>query len=830
MRKVALSLMLAASMAATTLGSTAVFASDATTTESESYTYRYALADFPTNWSLHDNQTHTDSELMQYLEAGFYSFDYNDTQDGYQMVPLVATGDPEDVTAEYKDQYGLDGDEALAWKITIRDDLKWDDGTPIVASDFVKSAELLLNPKAQHHRADMLYAGNLVLKNAKNFLYAGQHAYAETFISSEMGEDEYVDPSTFEKNDDGVYMVDGHDLALSLSDCATWDSTTGLSDYYAMEDYKSAFMKDDVDLYETVLAANANDDGYVPVTDEVVEALQHIVANLHGYATVEDYAAEGGDYAYKEWEEMVYKGTEYPEMSIDEVGIFAPSDTELVLVLEKPLKGFYLKYSLTDSWLVKEDLYKSCESESNGVYNNTYGTSAETTASFGPYKLASYQADKEYVLDKNEYYFGNVDGQYQTTSIVVSCVKEPSTRLEMFLSGELDTYGLTKDDIETYGSSDYAYYTVGESTFFMAMNPGVEGLEAAQKAAGDNINKTILSLKSFREALCYSLDRDAFNAAVNPLSSAAFGLYSNSIISDPEEGIAYRDTEEAKNVLANFWGLSDDIGEGLMYETVDEAVDSITGYNLEMAQEKFNEAYDEAIASGLMDEDDVIEIKIGLPNSESTFYNKGNEFLVNCYTEAVKGTSLEGKLTFSVDDTLGNGFGEALRSQQVDLLFGVGWTGAALDPYSLMEAYTSSEYQYDPSWDTKSADVDITLADGVTYTATAWDWTQAMLGEAVTIKAEDGTTKEFSAGSADDNSEDRFEVLVGLENAVLGNYDLIPMFDDCTAALKSMKIQYATDEYYYGVERGGVQYMTYDYSDAEWDAFVSEQGGKLNYN
>ena len=65
MRKVALSLMLAASMAATTLGSTAVFASDATTTESDSYTYRYALADFPTNWSLHDNQTQTDTASAQ---------------------------------------------------------------------------------------------------------------------------------------------------------------------------------------------------------------------------------------------------------------------------------------------------------------------------------------------------------------------------------------------------------------------------------------------------------------------------------------------------------------------------------------------------------------------------------------------------------------------------------------------------------------------------------------------------------------------------------------------------------------------------------------------
>ena len=103
------------------------------------------------------------------------------------------------------------------------------------------------------------------------------------------------------------------------------------------------------------------------------------------------------------------------------------------------------------------------------------------------------------------------------------------------------------------------------------MNPGEEGLEAAQKAAGDNINKTILSLKSFREALCYALDRDAFNAAVNPLSSAAFGLYSNSIISDPEEGTAYRDTEEAKTVLANFWGLSDDIGDGKMYATASQA-------------------------------------------------------------------------------------------------------------------------------------------------------------------------------------------------------------------------------------------------------------------
>jgi hypothetical protein len=29
---------------------------------------------------------------------------------------------------------------------------------------------------------------------------------------------------------------------------------------------------------------------------------------------------------------------------------------------------------------------------------------------------------------------------------------------------------------------------------------------------------------------------------------------------------------------------------------------------------------------------------------------------------------------------------------------------------------------------------------------------------------------------------------------------------------------------------GGVKYYTYEYSDAEWDAFVAEQGGTLVYN
>ena len=46
-----------------------------------------------------------------------------------------------------------------------------------------------------------------------------------------------------------------------------------------------------------------------------------------------------------------------------------------------------------------------------------------------------------------------------------------------------------------------------------------------------------------------------------------------------------------------------------------------------------------------------------------------------------------------------------------------------------------------------------------------------------------------------------------------------------------MQIKYYTEEYVFGVGRGGIKYMTYYFSDAEWEAFVAENAvnGMLNY-
>ena len=792
--------------------------------ENASYTYNTSTTAFPTNWSPALQQTNEDYTLLQYLEAPLYAFDYNDTMDGYKLIPCAAAGEPTDVTADYVGQWGIEeGDTARVWSFPLREDVKWDDGTPITAHDYVRSAELMLDPVAKNHRADSFYASSLKVVNAKNYLYAGQHAYLNPMIVN-MTDDEYIPVDSFEVNEEGLLTVDGKDLAVDLNTGSTWGGALG--DYYEEGLYVNA---DGVDVYAEIIEPNANADGMVPVTQEVYDAVSLCIAQLHGYADADAYAADAGDYAYLEAQEMMNYGETYEEMDFSEVGFAAPSDYELVIALDVPLEGFYLRYSFTNGWLLKEDLYLSCESVVDGVYTNTYGTSAESTASYGPYKLTSFQKDKEYVLERNENYF-DLEGKYQTTRIVMHCVAEAATRLQMFLKGELDSYVLTSDDMETYATSDYTYYATEASTFFVAMNPDMDALAANQAALGDNFNKTILTVKEFRQALSYSLDRASFALATAPTNSPAFGVYSNLIIYDPEVGSTYRSTDEAKQVLVDFWGLADDIGEGKLYENIDDAIDSITGYNLEMAREKFNEAYEIAKEQGLMDDDDVIQLMIGIPNGESNFYKKGNEFLVNCWTEAVVGTPFEGRLTFALNDTLGNGFGPAMRNNEVDILFGVGFTGSALDPYNLIQCYTTDDnLRYNTCWDSANDMLTINLG-GTDWTASVADWTYTISGQPITVTDADGNTKDFSAGVTDDNAQERFEILAALEGAVLERYELLPLIDDSSAELKSMKINFATEDYVFGMGFGGIKYYTYNYTDDEWAAFIAEQGGTLTYN
>ena len=773
------------------------------------YTYNTSTTTFPSTWNPHTYQTATDSDMLGYLSDGFYGFDYNEDKTGYELVPFMTTDEhPVDVTADYVGQYGIvEGDTAKVYVINLREDMFWQDGTPITAHSFVESAKRLLNPAAQNYRADTMYTGSVKIYNAENYLKQGQTIMVPSDSIQEVYSEDLdatlvfsLAPPTDGNGEISMRGSMGFPASYDAAACANYLITNYLAD--------SAFTADVAASMEGKTLAEIKADDTMKAAWEALIGWWQTDPN----------------------EELDFFLTEntYPIVAWEEVGVFAKSDYELVYVLTQPLSGFYLKYGLPSSYLVHTELYDSCESITDGVYTNTYGTSVETSMSYGPYVMTSYQIDKEITFERNELYFNLTEDTYQTTNIVISYVPEATTRLELFVSGDLDVYGLQADDMDNYALSDYTYYATGDSTFAMCFNPDLEALKTTQATAGENINKTIITIPEFRMAMSAALDRANFCLATSPTNSAAFGLFSSSIISNPDMGIAYRNTDVAKETLAEFWGVSEDFGEGKLYADIDEAIASITGYNLTMAKQYFDAAYDKAIADGLMDEDDVVQICIGTPNATSNFYNNGYEFLVNNYTEAVKGTKLEGKLTFTRDSTLGNAFSDALNNNQVDMLFGVGWTGSALDPYGLIEAYVKPSYQYDDSFDYTTIDLTIEI-DGTAWTTSVYNWYEIMNGVAHTITDAEGNTMEYSCGTADEDPETRLLLLGKLEGAVLLNYNFIPVMDDSSAQLKGQKIEYYHDEYIYGVGFGGIRYMTYNYTDAEWADYVASQDGELDY-
>ncbi len=785
------------------------------------YTYNTYLVDFPSTWNNHRYETATDGEFLGYTEPGFFRFDYNENEDGYVIVPEMATKEPEDVSADYVGQFGIEeGDTAKAWKVTIHDNVKWEDGTPIKAQDFVDSLKLLLNPEANNHRADSAYSGSLVISGAKEYFYQGRELeLADNDLYAGYAIADLV------LGEDGKYKTEqGTQVYVGLNAGMEWLSGNSLADYVGA--YGAKYF--DTEAY-AALAALADEDGMVELTSESLVHLQGTISNNPAW----------GETAEDACHYIIYDYT-YPEIGFETVGFKAVSDTELIFFLESELSGFYLLYNLSGTWLVNTALYEECMTvDEDGIYNNTYGTSVETYMSYGPYKLTQYQKDKIAVLERNEHWYGYTldenEGLYQTDKIVYDCYKDSETAFMAFLQGKLDAKGLDAKHVGDYTTSEHIYYTDGASTFFMALNPDLAALTKNQESAGENINKTILTIKEFRMALSFALDRQAFINACDPSGSPAFAVFNNLIIYDPETGSPYRTTDEAKQAMVEFWGVADDIGPGKLYPDIDTAIKGITGYNLDEGKRLFDIAYEKAIEAGLMDEDDKVQICIGLPNDTSVFYKEGYNILENVYTEAVKGTQLEGKLEFTKNATLGNGYADALRDNVVDLLFGVGWQGAALDPYYLMTAYLYPNYQYDPSWKTEEETLDITLSDGKTYRATLIDWSDAMNGAEVSITEvlPDGSlaTKPiaYSCGLNDGKPEERVHLLAMLEGAILNNYTMIPLDNESSAALKGMQISYHTEEYVYGVGRGGIKYMTYNYTDMQWDKYVKSQNGQLNY-
>jgi hypothetical protein len=187
------------------------------------------------------------------------------------------------------------------------------------------------------------------------------------------------------------------------------------------------------------------------------------------------------------------------------------------------------------------------------------------------------------------------------------------------------------------------------------------------------------------------------------------------------------------------------------------------------------------------------------------------------------GTPFEGKIEFYKSAPYGNAWFDKIASGMSDTVLG-GWSGSALNPFSLTDLYVNQARAYDAAWfNAETVNHTIKLGNEE-ITMTLKQWSDALNGAAVEVG---GKTYNYGDGQAD--IETRLTILASLETRILQNFNYLPMLEDASMALLSQQVYYVVEEYNPVMGRGGIAYTKYNFNDDEWKAFVEEKGGELSY-
>ena len=358
--------------------------------------------------------------------------------------------------------------------------------------------------------------------------------------------------------------------------------------------------------------------------------------------------------------------------------------------------------------------------------------------------------------------------------------------------------------------------------FFLILNGHLDAInrrEAAEEFNNAVLDLQTMTLDSFRSAMAVTYDREAFAAAVSPANFGAYGVIGEAYICDPDTGLRYRDTAQAKQVLCDYYGV--DVTE---FASLDEAVESITGCDVELAKELYRQAFADALAAGYITDTDgdgisdqtvQIEYAISFDSNSATRIVAGlNEQLA----VATKGTPFEGKIRFVKSAPYGFDWSNKIRNGQTDAILG-GWSGRVMDSFSLTDMYVHPTYMYDAWYDAEESMLTLTIG-GEEITMNVRQWSDALNGEQV---------GSYNFGKGQASLDTRLTILAAIESEILSRGTYIPALQDSAVHLLSRQLSYVTDEYSAIMGWGGLAYLQYKYTDEQWAAYVESCGGTVDY-
>lgn len=785
------------------------------------YTMREYTSQMPSQWCTILSSDNVNNTMESYFTSAFYEFNYKFDANG-KIVPgaftveYSASTKLEDVTKKYAGQYGLaaDAEKGQAFAMTLRNDLKWDDGTPIKAADFVYSMSQQLSPKYLFATASNYYSGNYVIHNAQNYVKQGQSGWFDA------------------RNTYGTYDTSLDSKLYFVIGAGSTNTNYGKAEAH----YFSAWglpAGTDAKTAATYMVQV----GKANTTVEAILALEgKTLAEIKADATMK----ATWEAVLKFWqtepnEELDFFVTQYtyPQMDFSEVGYFVgDNEYELVMVIDGTLNPLDAEGNLAyeagyyfSNWpLVKKDLWERCEDQSKTPYANSYCTTQEKSASWGPYKLTNYQDQKTYTVSRNDKWFGyglpQYANQYQTDAIVTEKIEEWDTAWLAFQKGNLDGIGMDVKIAADYRTSKRAYFTPETYTFDL-------NIQSNATSRTDKRNNLLLNYADFRKAISLSLDRDDYCAKNNPSSQAALGLLNSMYYYDVENGKVYRESIQAKEAILNAYGATKNadgswkVGENT-YTDIEDALDATTGYNLTLARQLVENAVAQAKADGKYRDGEEIILTYGI-ETQSANTDRVKNWFQAAFDNMTKGTSIEGKIKIEYFTFSSATWSEQFADGEYDLCFGA-WGNAPFNPaYLLCETQISDENRYAVKWDPKTVSVTVKATpddkheDGV-YTYNLEQWRLILQGK-------DGCPVNFKNFPM----EDQLAALGAVETAILKEYYSIPVFSRYSASLMGYKVDYISYEYNTFMGYGGIRYMTFNYDDTAWAEFVASNNNILNY-
>lgn len=411
----------------------------------------------------------------------------------------------------------------------------------------------------------------------------------------------------------------------------------------------------------------------------------------------------------------------------------------LEIRLTKSVNQFYAMYNLNSNFYspLCKDFFLEIGSTAYGGFDQAKSTNpVDNMLCLSPYTLEYWEENKLICYKRNPDWFEfkssdpTIANRYSIAGVhydIITAAQTDSLAIfNEFIAGKLDAAAIPLAKVKAYKNDPRTTTTKGSSTFKLNVNActeemweylfGEKGTVTRTKKADYWDVKPWMSNQNFLMGLYTSIDRQTYadNRGVVPSQN----FFASSYLIDPENGVAYNDTDAHKAVIENYFP-----------ETY--------GYNLEAATLYFQTAVEELVEAGDLElgtESNPTKISIVIewmnPDDPEEYGNEIGSYIEAAFNNkavcggAVQLSVIQHEGTTDYTDV----YYKHLMVGQFDLGFG-SISGNTFDPLNFLNVlFSDNSSGFTLNWGPDTSEVSSSLAyDGKTWSFESL-WTASNVG------------------------------------------------------------------------------------------------------